>query len=89
MLVGRNENDAGFFEGCLYLNKCFDHSATPGFKSTHGVGGYPRFHSEFTHTPAERCPSHSNLQGRYHFAIELVLTKSPLACTVYMRKVTL
>jgi hypothetical protein len=66
MLVGRNENDASFFEGRLYLDKCFDHSAAPCFKSTYGVGRDTCLHSEFAHTPPEGRPSHSNLQGRYH-----------------------
>jgi hypothetical protein len=89
MLVGRNENNAGFFEGRLYLNKCFDHSAAPSFKSTYGVGGDSRLRSQFAHTPAERRPSHSNLQGRYHFRTESVLTGLSHTCTVYSYGVTL
>jgi hypothetical protein len=42
MLVGRNENNARFFESRLHLNECFDQSGTPGFKSTYGVGGNSR-----------------------------------------------
>jgi hypothetical protein len=89
MLVGRNENNAGFFEGRLYLNKCFNQSAAPGFKSTYGVGGDSRLHSEFAHTPPEGCPSHSNLQRRYHFLRQRTLTDLTQACTVYMFEVTL
>ena len=61
MLIGRNENNAGFFQSRLYLNKCFDHGSEAVFESAYGIGGDARVLCQIAHTPTQRGPGHADL----------------------------